>query len=132
MLNQLGMNQKQESPILKNYYNPIPFPAVQAQLLQNKLKHYLCPTFLVLRLNAMVYARIERIDIPPDKLEELNDLAINRLSPSAKRNLINRATIFCCVCHSIPEYFMIYSCDGAQKVEQYCSDCLEKEMVKKY
>ena len=31
MLNQLGMNQKQESLVLKNYYNPIPFPAVQAQ-----------------------------------------------------------------------------------------------------
>ena len=31
MLNQLGMNQKQARLGTKNYYNPVPFPAVPAQ-----------------------------------------------------------------------------------------------------
>ena len=61
-------------------------------------------------------------------MEQLKkDLGSNKFSPSAKQNKIGRLLGFCSVCGSIPEFFMIYSCDGVQKLERYCSSCLQKE-----
>ena len=78
-------------------------------------------------------ARIERINPPADQLEKLKkELASNKLSPSAKLNKINRLTGFCSVCRDIPTYFMIYDCGNVQKIERYCSSCLEQEKTKKY
>ena len=58
MLNQLGMNQKQARLVLKIIIIPFLFLQSQPKLLQNKLKHYLCPTFLVLGLNAAVLLKL--------------------------------------------------------------------------
>lgn len=107
------------------YYNPIPFPTSQPKTTPENVPGS--------TIKCTGKPRIERINPPADLLEQLKkDLASNRFSPSAKNNKINRVTGFCSVCHDIPEFFMIYSCNGAQKVERYCLSCLEKEKVRKY
>ena len=62
--------------------------------------------------------RIERINSPPDQLEKLKkNIASNKLSPIAKQNKIRRLLGFCFVCGEIPEFFMIYDCNGVQKID---------------
>jgi hypothetical protein len=68
--------------------------------------------FQDLQLNALNSLLIEPLNTP-DLLQQLKkDLASNKFSPSAKQNKINRITGFCSVCHGLPEYFMIYDCNG--------------------
>ena len=107
------------------YYNPIPFPTSQPKTTPENVPGS--------TIKCTGKPRIERINPPPELLEKLKkDLASNKLSPSAKNNKINRVTGFCSVCHGIPEFFMIYSCDGVSKIERYCGPCLEKEKDRKY
>ena len=120
------------------YYNPVPFPSSQSNTPETETETEKTSLSLIENVPGSTIkctgkARIEPINPPAYLLEKLKkDLASNKFSPSAKNNKINRLTGFCSVCHGIPEYFMIYECNGAQKVERYCSSCLEKEKVRKY
>jgi hypothetical protein len=107
------------------YYNPIPFPNSQPKTTPENVPGS--------TIKCTGKPRIEPINPPADLLEQLKkDLASNKLSPSARRNKIGRTTGFCSVCGGLPTHFMIYDCSGVQKLERYCSSCLEKEKDKDY
>ena len=115
------------------YYNPIPFPTSQSETGAKPQELETLSNIPGSTIMTTGPPRIEPINPPPDLLEQLRkDVASNKFSPSAKNNKINRLTGFCSVCHDIPEFFMIYSCNGVQKIERYCGPCLEKEKVRKY
>ena len=116
------------------YYNPIPFPTSQPQIgtKPQELETLSNIPGSTIKCSSSK-PRIEPINTPPEILQKLRqELASNRLSPSAKLNKIRRITGFCSVCGGVPEFFMIYDCDGVSKIERYCSPCLEKEKVRKY
>ena len=119
------------------YYNPIPFPSSQSnttttagvELNSNFTLNENIPGSTI---KCTGPPRIEPLNTPDLQQQLKKDLASNKFSPSAKQNKINRITGFCSVCRGLPEYFMIYDCNGVSKVERYCNDCLHKEKVRKY
>ena len=69
--------------------------------------------------------RIVPIIIPEDTLQKLNKF-LGNMSDMFKRDMMHKISGECMICHSIPDYMVIYDLDGASKVERYCDSCIKK------
>ena len=80
--------------------------------------------------------RLEPILLSPEEQIEVQKIMTNSYRSSTRSTKMGKICGMC-MCGSITYYdhyrddkrchFMIYDCDGCQKVERYCSSCLELE-----
>jgi len=70
--------------------------------------------------------RVEKLDIPPDKLEEAKKfLNSARMSSAMKRDLMRELKMGrCCVCENFATHKVSYDIDGATLIERYCEKCV--------
>jgi hypothetical protein len=73
---------------------------------------------------------VRELNIPKDKLEELQKVVDSNIMEKTKHLTIRKMTDGspCCVCDGIPAVEVIYSVPdgGATRLERYCSRCIER------
>ena len=71
---------------------------------------------------------VEKIDIPPDKLEEAKRiLKSDHVAEADKRDLMRNLKMGrCCVCDKYATHKVSYDIDGATLIERYCDACLRR------
>ncbi len=72
---------------------------------------------------------IKPIDVTITQLELLKQkLNSNRISPTAKERIQKESGFgMCLICGGIATQKASYDCQGATKIERYCSPCVEKQ-----
>jgi hypothetical protein len=71
--------------------------------------------------------KVTPIVIPEDQLAELNKvLESNNYSSWRKDAMIKHVMGgTCCVCREIPSMQVVYSLEGATRIERYCDKCIK-------
>ncbi len=72
---------------------------------------------------------IRQLNIPKEDLEELQKIVSSHTTTDEiKKIMLKKFTIVspCCTCGGIPEMEVSYDCDGATKIERYCSSCANR------